>query len=194
MPTIDITQPVAEPVTVAQVRLACRLDITGDVTYDTAVDDELKLQISAARELATTHTQASIMPMTWELSLDAFPTDSDIELLYPRIISITSVKYISALTGLEVTLAANQYYVDSQRYCAWLLPAAGVVWPATADVDNAVKVRYVAGFADAASVPAKVKQWVLSVVRYMREGGCDGAGEIPWDFNASLLADIDTHR
>ena len=118
MPTIDITQPVAEPVTVAQVRLACRLDITGDVTYDTAVDDELKLQISAARELATTHTQASIMPMTWELSLDAFPTDSDIELLYPRIISITSVKYISALTGLEVTLAANQYYVDSQRYCA----------------------------------------------------------------------------
>lgn len=194
MPTIDITQPVAEPVTVAQVRLACRLDITGDVTYDTAVDDELKLQISAARELATTHTQASIMPMTWELSLDAFPTDSDIELLYPRIISITSVKYISALTGLEVTLAANQYYVDSQRYCAWLLPAAGVVWPATADVANAVKVRYVAGFADAASVPAKVKQWVLSVVRYMREGGCDGAGEIPWDFNASLLADIDTHR
>jgi uncharacterized phiE125 gp8 family phage protein len=194
MSTIDITQPVAEPVTVAQVRLACRLDITGDVTYDTAVDDELKLQISAARELATAHTQASIMPMTWELSLDAFPTDSDIELLYPRIISITSVKYISALTGAEVTLATNQYTADSQRYRAWLLPAAGVTWPATADVANAVKVRYVAGFADAASVPAKVKQWILSVVRYMREGGCDGAGEIPYDFNASLLADIDTHR
>jgi uncharacterized phiE125 gp8 family phage protein len=194
MSTIDITQPATEPVTVAQVRLACRLDITGDVTYDTAVDDELKLQISAARELSTTHTQASIMPMTWELSLDAFPTGSDIELLYPRIISITSVKYISALTGLEVTLAANQYTVDSQRYRAWLLPAAGVTWPATADVANAVKVRYVAGFADAASVPAKVKQWILSVVRYMREGGCDGAGEIPYNFNASLLADIDTHR
>ena len=194
MSTLDITQPVAEPVTVAQARLACRLDVTGDVTYDTAVDDELKRQISAARELATTHTQASIMPMTWELSLDDFPSDADIELLYPRIISITSVKYISALTGLEVTLAANQYMLDSQRYRAWLLPAAGVTWPATADVANAVKVRYVAGFADAASVPAKVKQWILSVVRYMREGGCDGAGEIPWDFNASLLADIDTHR
>ena len=194
MSTLDITQPVGEPVTVAQVRLACRLDITGDVTYDTAVDDELRLQISAARELATTHTQASIMPMTWELSLDAFPVDADIELLYPRIISITSVKYISALTGLEVTLAANQYTIDSQRYRAWLLPVAGVTWPATADVANAVKVRYSAGFADAASVPAKVKQWILSVVRFVREGGCDGAGEIPWDFNASLLADIDTHR
>jgi uncharacterized phiE125 gp8 family phage protein len=194
MSTIDITQPVAEPVTVAQVRLACRLDVTGDMTYDAAVDDELKLQITAARELATIHTQASIMPMTWELSLDAFPMDNDIELLYPRIISITSVKYISALTGQETLLVPNQYTVDSQRYRAWLLPAVGITWPDTADVANAVKVRYVAGFADAASVPAKVKQWILSVVRYMREGGCNGAGEIPWDFNASLLADIDTHR
>lgn len=194
MATIDIVQPTQEPVTVAQVRLACRLDVTGDVAFDSAMDEEIKLQVSAARALATIRTQASIMPMIWELTLDAFPNDGDIELFYPRIIGITSIKYIDLTTGIETILASNQYMLDAQRYQAWLLPAAGVSWPKTAAVANAVRVRYVAGFADAASVPPQVKQWILSVVRFMREGGCDGAGEIPWDFNASLLADIDTHR
>jgi hypothetical protein len=39
-------------------------------------------------------------------------------------------------------------------------------------------------------VPNSVKKWILSAVKFSRDGGCDGTGELPYDFNDALLSRI----
>jgi len=185
-----ITPPTAEPVTVADARLACRIDFTGDDLLDAAIDAELMRDISAMREVCEHMTLRSIMPQTWEITLDAFP--AEIELFFPSVIAIDSIKYINE-SLVETTLPINTYMLSNEReYEAWVLPVSA--FPSTAAVANAVKVRYQAGYANADVVPSAVKKWILSAVKYSRDGGCDGVGELPRDFNAGLLDRIKTFR
>lgn len=185
MTTRLITAPATEPVTLVEAKLHLRVD-------DAADDSLINTLITSAREQCEHILGRSIMPQTWELVLNSFPADnSDIELLYPSIISITSVKYIDALTANEVTLAANQYVLDKDAEPGWLMPASGITWPDTLDVTNAVRIRYTAGYADAASVPAGIKNWIKLAVGVWyrnREAGVEAAiATLPHDFFSGLL-------
>jgi uncharacterized phiE125 gp8 family phage protein len=184
MTTRLITPPATEPVTTAEAKLHCKVDHEEE---NALVDG----YIGAARAQCEHILGRSIMPQTWELVLDSFPLDGDIELLNPTIISITSIKYIDANTGTEVTLAVNQYALDKDNEPGWVMPAAGVTWPATADVANAVRIRYQAGYADAASVPESIKSWIKLAVGVWyknREAGIEaGITTLPHDFFSGLL-------
>lgn len=184
MTTRLITGPAIEPVTLADAKLHLHVDDSGE-------DALIQALIASARGQCEHILGRSIMPQTWELVLDSFPADSDIELLNPTIIGITSIKYIDANTGTEVTLAANQYALDKDNEPGWVMPVAGVTWPATADVANAVRVRYQAGYADAASVPEGIKSWIKLAVGVWyknREAGVEAAiTTLPHDFFSGLL-------
>ncbi|HEY9211089.1 MAG TPA: head-tail connector protein [Methylotenera sp.] len=179
-----ITPPATEPITVAEAKLHLRVD-------DAADDALIQALITGAREQCEHILGRSIMPQTWDLVLDSFPADGDIELLNPTIISITSVKYIDALTANEVTLAVNQYALDKDNEPGRLMPAPGITWPETLDVANAVRIRYTAGYADAASVPASIKNWIKLAVGVWyrnREAGVEAAiTTLPHDFFSGLL-------
>lgn len=154
MTTRLITAPTTEPVTLAEAKLHLRVDIADE-------DSLISMLISAARKNCEHILGRSLMPQTWEKILNDFPLNDGIELLNPSIISVTSIKYIDALTANEATLASNQYVLDKDSEPGWVKPATGIVWPATLPVANAVRVRYVAGYADAASVPQDIKAWLL---------------------------------
>lgn len=157
MTTRLITPPSSEPVTLAEAKLHLRVD------HD-AEDALISALIASARAQCEHILGRSIMPQTWETVLDDFPVNNDIELLNPNVISITSIKYIDALTANETTLAVNQYALDKDSEPGWVMPASGASWPATLPVANAVRVRYEAGYADAASVPEPIKSWIKLVV------------------------------
>lgn len=157
MTTRLITAPTSEPVSLAEAKLHLRVD-------HNAEDTLIQALVTAAREQCEHILGRSIMPQTWELVLDTFPADGDIELSNPPIISIASVKYIDANTGTEVTLASNQYALDKDSEPGWLMPESGITWPATYAAANAVRVRYQAGYADAASVPVSIKNWILLAI------------------------------
>lgn len=182
MTTRLITAPASEPITLAEAKLQCKEDYAEN-------DARIQLYISAAREQCEHILGRSVMPQTWELVLDSFPVNNDIQLQYPTIISITSIKYIDVLTNLEVTLASNQYALDKDSEPGWVMPASGVTWPATADVANAVRVRYQAGYADAASVPTAIKAWTLLAVDYLYNQYKEGneTTSIPRDFMGGVL-------
>jgi uncharacterized phiE125 gp8 family phage protein len=184
MTTRLITGPSIEPVTVVEAKLHLHVD-------DAAEDTLIQALITAAREQCEHILGRSIMPQTWELVLDSFPKDGDIELLNPTIISISSIKYIDALTANEVTLAANQYALDKDNEPGWVMPASGFTWPAALEVANAVRVRYQAGYTDAASVPASIKNWIKLAVGVWyrnREAGVEAAiTTLPHDFFSGLL-------
>src|SRR5512139_1421702 len=78
-----ITAPTSEPVTLAEAKLQCRVDISTD---DTLIGN----LITAAREWCEAHDWRVYMPQTWELYLDDWPTLSTVEIPKPPLQSITS--------------------------------------------------------------------------------------------------------
>jgi uncharacterized phiE125 gp8 family phage protein len=179
MSTKLITAPASEPVSLAEAKLHLRVTSTDDDTLITAL-------IAAARETAEHEMGRSIISQTWEKALDMFP--DAIEL--PPVASITSLKYLDS-DGVEQTLSTGSYTMDNASDTApsWLTPAAGYGWPETyADV-NAVKVRYVAGWANAAAVPQGIKQWMLLNIGHWYENreASTAGGLVALPFIASLL-------
>lgn len=164
-----ITQPSAEPVLLADVK--AQLSIA---TADTLVDAIITRRITEARQWAENFMGRTIMPSNWEIVLDSFP--NEIELFYPPVTDIVSITYTDTAGASQVMDSAD-YYLDEDAVPNWVLPAYGEVWPDTLDTANAVRVRYTAGYADAASVPGPIKEAImLTIGHWMRYQGAVEAG------------------
>lgn len=180
MTTRLITKPIATAVSLVEAKKHLRVTHSAE---DTLIEALIKTVTIRCEHLIG----RAIMPQTWELVLDAFPADNDIELLHPPIQSITSVKYIDANTANETTLLADQYSLDKDSEPGWLMPAYGVTWPQTLAVANAVRVRYVAGYADADNVPETIKQWMLlSVGTYYANRESVVIGSLVQEFDRNM--------
>jgi uncharacterized phiE125 gp8 family phage protein len=153
-----ITAPTVEPLTLDQVKAQCRIDTADE-------DALLALYISAARAKAENYTGAALISQTWEQTLDEFPC-AEIELLKPPVTAIESVTYVSP-AGSPVVLPGTEYSLDASTFPGWLLPAAGATWPTTLDCANAVTIRYTTGYANAASIPADLRAWLLLTAAYL---------------------------
>lgn len=177
-----ITAPAAEPITIAEAKAHLRVDHSDEDSMITAL-------IVAARMNAENRLSRALITQTWELILDAFP-DVEIRLDKPSAIAITSVKYLDS-AGNEQTIAAENYTLDAEMLPGFVLPAYGYEWPETIDAANAVRVRFTAGYGDAASVPMPIKQWMLINIGTLyanREGMVPGqAIEIPRNFTDAML-------
>lgn len=153
-----ITPPSLLPVSVDEAKLHCHEDGNEE---DSSFESWIQSAVAQCEHIM----QRAIMPQVWELTLDKFP--ADIELNMPNIISIDSIKYADELTESEVTLASNQYVLDdtANNEPAWILLAHGVTsWPGTVDASNTVKVRYTAGWPNSNSVPSNIKSWIKMAV------------------------------
>lgn len=184
--------PAVEPITVADLKLWARLNA------GTGEDALLERIIRAARRQAESILQRPLITQTWDQVHDAFPDcDAPIKLERPPVQSIVSVTYLDADLATQ-TMAPTDYVLDRLASPGgWLYPAQGVSWPGTAAVLNALTIRFVAGFGDAAvDVPEDIVQWILLVATYMYENrsGVDFTGkqqELPARFKDGLL---DDHR
>lgn len=155
-----ITPASVLPVTLADVKTSCRFDPTD-------LDDDITAMIADAARLVEHESGKALMPQTWELTLDAFP--DAIELTRVPVASVTSLKYVDA-AGVLRTLDPSAYALDNADDLyglGYLVPAYGTTWPDTRDEINAVRVRFVAGFADAAAVPSHLKRQVKIFVAMM---------------------------
>ena len=179
-----ITGPAVEPISVAEAKAHCRVDHADE-------DAWFAMAIASARLAAEHELGRKLIEQTCEVVYDAFPPYS-LELPVPRVLAITSVKYIDTLGTLQ-TLAPEAYVLDADTMPGWALPASGYAWPDTKDTANAVRVRFTAGYGAAASdVPAAVRQWMLMHVgtaHKMRESIAHGVpvAEIPNRYVSALL-------
>lgn len=124
--------------------------------------------ITSATEMAEQRTGRAVMPQTWELTLDAFP--EAFELTRTPVSSITSLQYVNT-AGTTQTLNSSLYVLDGadEFDSAYVVPTYGTTWPDTRDQINAVVLRFVAGYANAAAVPEPIKQWIKLMVSAMFE-------------------------
>ena len=87
----------------------------------------------------------------------------------PPLQSITSITYLDS-AGVSQILAPTAYRVDAVSSPGRVTPAYGTSWPDTYPVSNAVVIRFVAGYGDAAAnVPQKIRQWIMAMVGSMNE-------------------------
>ena len=144
-----VTAPASEPITTAVAKVHLRVDSSTD---DTLIDT----LCASAREYVEVATGRKMISQTWDLKMDAFPCDDAIVLPFPPVTSVTSVSYVDT-NGDTQTWSSSLYTTDlpagNHAAPARIVPAYQQVYPQTRDVVNAVTVRFVCGFANAASVP-----------------------------------------
>lgn len=175
--------PSAEPITLAEAKLHCKVD-------DTADDDLITALIVAARQQAEHRTGRALVSQQWELTLDRFPVDS-LDLPKPKLVSVQSVKYLDE-DGVLQTLAGTEYQVVTDELVGRILPTYGKSWPSCRVQPGSVAIAYTCGYGAAADVPASIKSWIKMAVGTMygqREAIITGTivAEVPRDFFAGLL-------
>ncbi len=111
--------------------------------------------------------------------MHCFPACGVIELPFPPLQSVESVKYIDG-AGVEQTLTDDQYVVDTGTYEGRIRRVYGVVWPFARLEDYAVRITFTAGFGDAEDVPPPIKSAMLMIIEqlYDKRGNDDDAGGI----------------
>lgn len=175
-----IVAPSVEPVTLAEAKLHCRVDIDDDDTLISSL-------ITAAREWCEAHTLRAFVRQTWKLTLDRFPGplgypypewssfgDEPIELPQPPLFAVSSVQYVDTAGTLQ---SLTDYRLDSENEPARITPAYGETWPATRAQMNAVTIVYEAGYPEGqgspsdqtVNVPQSVKQAMLLLIGHWYE-------------------------
>jgi uncharacterized phiE125 gp8 family phage protein len=160
-----ITAPTEEPISLAEARLALRLD-ADNTADDSQIQDVL---IPAARAAAEQETGMALIERELELGLDGFPCDGRISLRIAPLIALESAKYYDPAGQLQ-TLDDSSYLVDDHATPPAVCLAPNFAWPATQCRPNAVLIRFTAGHAGAAAVPKEVKSFMLAHVEAAYRG------------------------
>lgn len=173
---------------------ACVFGVTVQLVQVYASDDALLTGlIQAAREWAEGYTNRAIITQTWELVLDDWPSGDYVDIPLPPLQSITDIKYKDT-AGTESTLAATNYITDTDSFLGRVVLAYGCSWPSgTLYPAAGIRVRFVAGYGLAVSVPQRYKQAIMLLAAYWyenREGATDKPpAEIPFAVKALLGLD-----
>ena len=161
-----VTGPASEPITVAEAKTHCRVEISDDDTYIGAL-------IQVARETAEVYTGRALMTQTLDVKYAAFPEDGSFWFPAPPLQSVTSVKYYDT-DGTQRTLSTDVYEVDTAHLPGRIALKPNQVWPdVQTEKNNPITIRGVSGFADAASVPAGIKHGMLLLIGMWYEQRAD---------------------
>lgn len=192
MPSVLVSAPAFEPVSLAEAKAHLRVDFNDD-------DVMISSFIIAARQKFENDTRQSLVTQSWKLVLDQFPapginvgsanwygpqwgnspgpltslradgrTGFEIFLDHSPVVSVDSISYID-VNGVEQVLAPSQYKVDLVRKPGRVVPAYGTTWPGTRNEINAVTVSYTCGYGNAQAVPEGAKNWIKLQVGAMYE-------------------------
>lgn len=157
---VPITPPAVEPITVAELRAFARID-----PAITSEDSMLPIWIGAAREQIEAECGRRLITQTLDMVLDAFPATGESIRLHPDLWQPQSVALISYLdaAGIVQTIDAADYVLDATTSPGFVFPAADYAWPTdVADSANAIRLRVVCGYGDAAAdIPYSIRARVM---------------------------------
>ena len=187
-----VTAPTALVVSLADMKDYLRVDASDD-------DPLIESFIKSSTDTMKNYLRRSLITETLELSADGFSETGDdkllrlgpglttgsknyyldypdeIELPFLPIQSVTSVKTYDRSNN-ESTFASGNYQLDETGGRIYL--NEGIVWPSELRAREAVKIRYVAGYGDAASdVPDAITNAIKMHVASMYD--CRSSCEMP---------------
>lgn len=148
-----VTAPLELPVTVVEAREHLK-------ESSTSRDAEILRLIYAATDFAEQYTGRALVTQTLDHFVERFPYGTTLSLPFSPVVSVTSLKYRD-VANVEQTWASSNYEVDSDEWDPRLVLAYGIDWPDTYERHDAVTVRYVAGYGNAAKVPYSIVTAIL---------------------------------
>lgn len=165
MALVMTSGPAVEPLSTAEARAHCRVDIADDDTL-------LARLITTARQYVETisRPQRALIHQTWKLVLDDWPT-SPFALPVVPLASVTAIEYTTA-AGVTATFASANYLVDAYSEPGRVvLKTTGAGWPgATLQELNGVTITFIAGHgASSAAVPEAYRQAMLLLIGHWYE-------------------------
>lgn len=111
----------------------------------TSQDTIAQRALKAAYRRAEKITRRALSPQTLSLSIDSF--SDKIELYRAPLTSVTWVKYLDENNSLQ-TVAPETYEANLTAAPGYVKLAYGQAWPSVYRSDQAVQIRYVAGYVD----------------------------------------------
>lgn len=178
-----ITAPAFEPVSLSEAKNHLKVDNDAD-------DALITLYITAAREHCEDYLNMALPIATFEQSFDRFPVThrarthlgpvnrTEFELWRSPLIAVSQVTYRDN-SGDDQTLAAGVYVVDNYRQPPVVALAENASWPVVSNEPGVIKVRFTAGFATAAAIPATAKIAILLMVADWYDNREDAYSSIP---------------
>lgn len=166
---ILITDSAEEPVTLAEVKTALRIDGTD---YDAI----LTPLITTARQIGEKITGRDFVNKTWKLYLDDFPcADAEgIEVEKSKLQSITSIQYY--IESVLTTFDSSNYYKTNDANYSSIYLNQNKAYPNTDDRKQAVEIVFVSGYgASASDVPQAIKTALISMITALYENAGDCA-------------------
>jgi uncharacterized phiE125 gp8 family phage protein len=130
---------------------------------NTTGDPLLNMLIASARQAAESRLKRYLITQTIDYYADSFEAWK-IEL--PPLQSVSEITYIDT-NGATQTIDAADYLVDALSVPARITPAYGEVWPTPRYQNNAVKIRFIAGYGAASAVPQCIKNWMLLRIKQL---------------------------
>lgn len=135
-------------------------------------DPIIDLVIKSAVDWAENFTARRFISQTWTQYRDNFPSRCEnsqwwpgaMLIPYPPLSSVTHIKYYDTQGTLQ-TLSSSDYSVDAASEPGRITPAPNLVWPSVqSDRINAVEIKFVCGYANAAAVPPALTQALLFLI------------------------------
>lgn len=186
-----LTQPVVEPVSLAEAKAHCRIDSDADDFYIVSL-------ITAAREWAEAYMDEALIHQQLVMRLDGFP--AEIELPRPPMANsgtatAVSVTFTSDQSGATAALSSSTYRVDRDTKPGVIRNTYGGAWPGHLTDYNSITVTWWAGRGDSGgSVPQGVRNAILMLVGHFFErrlaADSGSLNDIPYGVKALL----DAHR
>jgi uncharacterized phiE125 gp8 family phage protein len=131
-----ITQPSAEPLTLAEAKSMLKIDSTDE-------DDYIVRLIMRARRMTENYCALSLLTQEREINLDCFPCGI-INVPYGPVQSVDSFTYIDADGDEQTLVEGTDFRVDTKSDVCRI--EAINSWPTAKTQVNAVTIQYTAGF------------------------------------------------
>ncbi|KUO65532.1 MAG: hypothetical protein APF80_13205 [Alphaproteobacteria bacterium BRH_c36] len=161
MALLQLTGPVAEPVSVAEAKEHLRVDGTSEDTLISSLILTSRLHIEAALGLA-------LMTQSWRLLLDRWPKDGEVRIPLRPLQSVGEIRTYDAV-GASSVLPADRYVVDAVSNPGRVVPQGGAL-PSPGRAANGIEIAFVAGYGDTPSdVPAPIRQALLLLIAHWYE-------------------------
>ena len=159
-----LSPPAAEPITLNELKEHLRVTQTDEDALITGI-------LVAAVRAIEARGRLALMTQQWRVTMDA-PPDETLFLPISPVSAVDAVSVIDA-NGAPQSIDASLYEIA--------LGAPGRVrgagpWPAPGAALDGIRIDFTAGYADAASVPAPLKQAVKLLAAYFYEAR-EAAGE-----------------
>ncbi|HWL31950.1 MAG TPA: head-tail connector protein [Xanthobacteraceae bacterium] len=161
MPSILLSAPLVEPVTLEEAKAYLRVEHDDD-------DDVIAALIAGARVHVEAQTRRALITQSWRLIRDAWPANGCLAVLPAPLQALTAAR-VYRLDGSAQTIDSQAFVVDGASAPARISFASGVP-PAPGRTIGGIELDIDVGYGDdPADVPADLRQAIRTLVAHWYE-------------------------